>query len=67
MFQSNFVSELARRIGDSAEIATNNNLFEGRISSVSTAFVVVLSTNDGYGESSRFYIPVSTINFARFA
>ncbi|GIN13552.1 hypothetical protein J26TS2_34190 [Shouchella clausii] len=65
MFENLFTDELATRIGQTVEIATDNNLLEGILLSV-TANIVVIITSNGYGPSIQVSIAVSAINFVRF-
>ncbi|WP_068672578.1 DUF2642 domain-containing protein [Oceanobacillus sp. Castelsardo] len=65
MFQETFAAELAKRIGSTVEIATDNNVIEGILSNVTPDLVLVLDINDGYGDNSRIHISVSSINFVR--
>ncbi|XOQ14638.1 MAG: DUF2642 domain-containing protein [Shouchella clausii] len=65
MFENLFTDELATRLGQTVEIATDNNLLEGILLSV-TANIVVIITSNGYGPSIQVSISVSAINFVRF-
>ncbi|MFS0749048.1 hypothetical protein [Oceanobacillus sp. 1P07AA] len=61
-----FAAELASRVGSTIEIATDNNLIEGVLASVSLGVVLVIETG-GYSGSNRRYIALSAINFVRFS
>lgn len=66
MFQNTFQAELARRIGSTVEIATDDALFTG-ILSVSGNLVLVIETPSQYNAiSTRVWIPITAINFVRF-
>jgi len=66
VFQETFAAELANRIGSTVEIATDNNLVEGILSSVTPELVLVLEVNDGYGGNIKIYLSLGAINFVRF-
>ncbi|MFD1336946.1 hypothetical protein ACFQ4N_15445 [Oceanobacillus iheyensis] len=61
-----FTAELASRVGSTIEIATDNNLIEGVLASVSLGVVLVIETG-GYSDSNRRYIALNAINFVRFS
>ncbi|MBB6448588.1 hypothetical protein HNR44_000537 [Geomicrobium halophilum] len=65
MFEQFFSAELANRLGASVEIATDNNLIEGILVSVSANLVLVIGSDD-YGPGNRVFISVNSINFVRF-
>ena len=65
MFRATFAAELARRVGSSVEVATDNNLIEGILSSVTTDLVLVIEVTTGYS-SFKQYVSVDAINYARF-
>ncbi|MCZ1181317.1 hypothetical protein HHU09_01665 [Bacillus clausii] len=60
-----FTNELATRIGQTVEIATDNNLIEGILLSA-TANIVVVITSTGYGPNIQVSVVVAAINFVRF-
>lgn len=57
--------ELAERIGDRVEIATDDRLIEGVLSSISGDLIVVVQTS-GYGAGVVINISVQAVNFIRF-
>ncbi|MGN7284270.1 hypothetical protein ACTHP3_04875 [Shouchella rhizosphaerae] len=65
MFKNLFTNELATRIGQTVEIATSSNLFEGILLSV-TGNIVVIISSDGYGPGIQISIVVGAIHFVRF-
>lgn len=65
MFQDTFAAELATRVGSMVEVATDNNLIEGILSTVTAELVLVIDVNTGY-ENTKLYISLSSINFVRF-
>ncbi|WP_339184536.1 hypothetical protein [Oceanobacillus sp. FSL W7-1293] len=66
MFQATFAAELANRIGSRVEVATDNNLIEGILSTVTADLALVIDVTSGYGDNVKIYISVDAINFARF-
>ncbi|ALX49237.1 hypothetical protein [Lentibacillus amyloliquefaciens] len=66
MFQDTFAAELATRIGSRVEVATDNNLIEGILSTVTADLVLVVEVNGGYGENTTLYLSIDAINFVRF-
>lgn len=68
MFRETFARELARRTGSMVEVATDNNLIEGVLSTVTAELVLVIELNGGYGygQSTKLYISIDAINFVRF-
>ncbi|SFB05806.1 hypothetical protein SAMN04488072_106116 [Lentibacillus halodurans] len=66
MFQDTFANELATRVGSMVEVATDNNLIEGILSTVTADLVLVIEVNGGYGENTTLYLSVDAINFVRF-
>jgi len=66
MFEETFIAELADRVGSRVEIATDNNLMEGILSTVSPTTVLIISSNGGYGQNNRQFVALDAINFARF-
>ncbi|MFD1361143.1 hypothetical protein [Lentibacillus salinarum] len=66
MFQDTFAAELARRIGSRVEVATDNNLIEGVLSTVTANLVLVVEIDSGYGDNNTLYLSVGAINFVRF-
>lgn len=65
MFEATFAAELARRIGSNVEVATDNNLIDGVLSSVTSNLVLVIEVNTGYNNLKQ-YISVDAINYIRF-
>ncbi|MEN1967135.1 hypothetical protein WMZ97_03555 [Lentibacillus sp. N15] len=65
MFQNTFAAELANRAGSRVEVATDNNLIDGILSTVTPELVLVIEINSGYG-NTKVYISLSAINFVRF-
>ncbi|MDM8099688.1 MULTISPECIES: hypothetical protein [Oceanobacillus] len=66
MFQATFAAELANRIGSRVEVATDNNLIEGILSTVTADLALVIDVTSGYGDNVKIYISVDAINFVRF-
>ncbi|UOR11546.1 hypothetical protein [Halobacillus amylolyticus] len=66
MFAETFAAELATRIGSRVEVATNNNLIEGLLSTVTADLVLVVEVDSGYGSNNKQFISVDAINFVRF-
>ncbi|MFD2760009.1 hypothetical protein [Lentibacillus juripiscarius] len=66
MFQDTFAAEMANRVGSQVEVATDNNLIEGILSTVTTDLVLVIEVNSGYGENTNLYLSIDAINFVRF-
>jgi len=67
MFEDTFAGELARRIGSNVEVATDNNLIDGLLSTVTSDLVLVIEVNSGYGNNNvKQYISVDAINYIRF-
>jgi len=65
MFEATFAAELATRTGDNVEVATDNNLVEGILSTVTSDLVLVIDVNNGY-DTYKQYVSVDAINYARF-
>ncbi|UOQ94519.1 hypothetical protein MUO14_06080 [Halobacillus shinanisalinarum] len=66
MFEETFAAELATRIGSRVEVATDNNLIEGILSTVTVDLVLVIEVDVGYGSNNKQFISVDAINFVRF-
>ncbi|MDL4839757.1 hypothetical protein [Aquibacillus rhizosphaerae] len=66
MFEQTFASELATNIGSRVEVATDNNLIEGILSTVTTELVLVIDVSSGYGQNTKLYVSLDAINFVRF-
>ncbi|MFD1065874.1 hypothetical protein [Oceanobacillus locisalsi] len=66
MFEATFAAELGNRIGTRVEVATDNNLIEGILSTVTDELALVIDVTSGYGDNVKIYISVDAINFARF-
>ncbi|RYG74245.1 hypothetical protein EU245_03270 [Lentibacillus lipolyticus] len=68
MFQETFAAELATHVGSRVEVATDNNLVDGILSTVTPNLVLVIEVNSGYGygENTTLYLSVDAINFVRF-
>ncbi|WP_233880817.1 hypothetical protein [Virgibacillus halodenitrificans] len=66
MFEETFAAELATRIGSRVEVATDNNLIEGILSTVTAELVLVIDVSSGYGQNTKLYISIDAINFVRF-
>lgn len=66
MFEATFAAELAKRIGSRVEVATDNNLIDGILSTVTAELVLVIEVTGGYGQNTKLYVSVDAINFARF-
>jgi len=66
MFENTFADELAKRLGSSVEVATDNNLIEGILSTVTPNLVLVIEVTSGYGDKVKMYVSVDAINFVRF-
>ena len=65
MFEETFAAELARRVGSRVEVATDNNLIEGILSTVTAELVLVIEITSGYG-NTKLYVSVDAIDFVRF-
>ncbi|MBY7142197.1 hypothetical protein KFZ56_03635 [Virgibacillus sp. NKC19-3] len=66
MFEETFAAELAKRIGSTVEVTTDNNLIEGLLSTVTPDLVLVIEVNSGYGGNVKMNVAVNAINFIRF-
>lgn len=66
MFEETFAAELATRIGSRVEVATDNNLIEGILSTVTAELVLVIDVFSGYGQNNKLFVSVDAINFVRF-
>ena len=66
MFEETFAAELAKRIGSRVEVATDNNLVEGVLSTVTAELVLVIDVSSGYGQNNKLYVSLNAINFVRF-
>jgi len=66
MFDKTFAAELATRIGSMVEVATDNNLIDGVLSSVTEELVLVIDVTSGYGQNTKLFISLDAINFIRF-
>ncbi|HLS09558.1 hypothetical protein [Lentibacillus sp.] len=66
MFQDTFAAELATRTGSRVEVATDTNLIEGILSTVTANLVLVVEVDGGYGENITQYLSINAINFVRF-
>ncbi len=65
MFEATFTAELATHVGARVEVATDNNLIEGLLSTVTEDLVLVIEVDSGYGDNNKLYISVDAINFVR--
>lgn len=65
MFEATFAAEMAKRIGSTVEVATDNNLIEGILSTVTSDLVLVIEVDGGYGNLKQ-YVSVDAINYTRF-
>lgn len=66
MFNETFIAELASRAGSDVEVSTDNNLIDGILSTVTDDMLLVIEVNDGYGDNTRVYVPIPSINYVRF-
>lgn len=66
MFKDTLADELAARTGSRVEVATDNNLIEGVLSTVTEELVLVIDVSSGYGQNIKLYISMDAINFVRF-
>ncbi|CDQ41109.1 MULTISPECIES: hypothetical protein [Virgibacillus] len=66
MFEDAFAAELATQLGSTVEVATDNNLIEGILSTVTAELVLVIDVSSGYGDNVKIYISLDAINFVRF-
>ena len=66
MFEETIAAELARRVGSKIEVATDNNLIEGIHTTVTPTSILVINVNGGYGQNTRQFIALDSINFVRF-
>lgn len=65
MFEATFAAEMAKRIGSTVEVVTDNNLIEGILSTVTVDLVLVIEVDNGY-DNLKQYVSVDAINFTRF-
>ncbi|WP_079527454.1 hypothetical protein [Halobacillus hunanensis] len=65
MFEATFTAELATHVGTRVEVATDNNLIEGLLSTVTEDLILVIEVDSGYGDNNKLYISVDAINFVR--
>ncbi|WP_059103231.1 hypothetical protein [Shouchella shacheensis] len=65
MFENTFAAELENRLNTTVEVATDNNLVEGTLISV-TDGLITIEVSVGYGTENLVYISISAINFVRF-
>ncbi|WP_054707039.1 hypothetical protein [Bacillus sp. JCM 19041] len=65
MFENLFTNELQTRIGQSVEVATSNDLFEGILLRVTAGLIVIVSVN-GYGTGNQENIAVNAVKHVRF-
>jgi len=66
MFEDTFVAELARRVGTRVEVATDNNLIEGILSTVTPSSVLIINADGGYGQNNRNFMSLDVINYVQF-
>jgi len=66
MFEETFSAELAKHTGSNVEVTTDNNLIEGLLSTVTDNLVLVIEVNTGYGDNTKMYVPLQSINYVRF-
>lgn len=66
MFNLTFSAQLATRIGSTVEVATDSNLIEGILSTVTPGLVLVIEVTSGYGDNTKQYISLDAINYVRF-
>lgn len=66
MFEETFATELADRVGSRVEIATDNNLIEGVLSTVTPSLTLIINVGGGYGQNNRQFVALDAINFVRF-
>jgi len=66
MFEDTFTAELASRVGSRVEVATDNNLIEGILSTVTPESVQIINTDGGYGQNNRRFIGIDAINYVLF-
>lgn len=66
MFEETFDAELAGRVGSRVEVATDNNLVEGILSTVTPTSLLIINTDGGYGQNTRQFIALDAINFVQF-
>ncbi|MCF3943116.1 hypothetical protein [Oceanobacillus alkalisoli] len=65
MFEATFAAEMAKRIGSTVEVVTDNNLIEGILSTVTADLVLVIEVDNGY-DNLKQYVSVDAINYTRF-
>ena len=66
MFENTFAAELASRVGSRVEIATDNNLVEGILSTVTPGSILLINADGGYGQTNRRFFGIDAVNFVRF-
>lgn len=66
MFEETFSEELAGHVGSRVEVATDNNLLEGILSTVTPTSVLIINAGGGYGQNTRQFIALDAIDFVRF-
>lgn len=66
MFDETFAAELTGRVGSRVEVATDNNLMEGILATVTPTSILVININGGYGQNTRQFMALDSINFVRF-
>lgn len=67
MFQNTFAAELANRVGSTVEVATDTNLIDGTLSTVTPELVLIIEVGNGYqDQNTKIYMSLDSINFIRF-
>lgn len=64
MFEATFSEQLASMVGSRVEIATDTNLIEGVLVSISSELVIAVEVST-YGSGLTVFISMDAINFVR--
>ncbi|SES93081.1 hypothetical protein SAMN05421676_102141 [Salinibacillus kushneri] len=66
MFQDTFAGELATRLGSRVEVATDSNLIEGVLATVTSELILVIDVMSGYGQNNKIYLSLDAVNYITF-
>ncbi|AGE21351.1 MULTISPECIES: hypothetical protein [Geobacillus] len=65
-FATTFEEQLRRLIGETIQVATDNNLIEGRLTDVEDGTIELRAEAGGYERETRtVLIPLTAVNFVR--
>ncbi|QOR85035.1 hypothetical protein IMZ17_04530 [Geobacillus stearothermophilus] len=65
-FATTFEEQLRRLIGETIQVATDNNLLEGQLTDVEDGTIELLAGAGGYERETRtVLIPLAAVNFIR--